>query len=157
MLTLYRPFGDLLRDDFFARGLGKPWAGGQPESNQGFMPAVDVVETDNAYVITAELAGVKPEQIEVEVKEGVLTLRGERSDEREEKKEGYRRVERSFGRFERAFTLPKGVTADALKATTAEGVLTVTVPKPEPVTAHKVHVQGEGLVDKAKCVVAKAV
>ena len=157
MLTLYRPFGDLLRDEFFNQGW--PFANGRElaRPNFAFTPAVDVVEEEGAYLVNVELPGVKPEEIEVEVKDGVLTLRGERKHSSEENKNGYRRVERTYGRFQRAFTLPEGVSAEGIEAHTADGILTVTVPKPAPKAeaATKIEVKGPGLVERAKKAVAK--
>lgn len=159
MLSLYRPFGDLLRDDFFTQGWPFPEGRQLARDDQGFTPAVDVVEQEGAFLVNVELPGVKPEEIEVEVKNGVLTLRGERKREHEEKKDGFRRVERSYGCFRRAFTLPEGVGADAIEAHSANGVLTVTVPKPAPQVeeATKIEVRGPGLVERAKRAVAKAI
>lgn len=96
-----------------------------------FAPAVDVSENDGEYAITAELPGVKKEDVTVEVHGGVLTIRGEKRSEREEKGEHGRHFERSFGSFSRSFTLPADVDADHVQAGFKDGVLTVQVRKSE--------------------------
>jgi HSP20 family protein len=93
------------------------------------LPAVDVSETDKAYEITAELPGMDEKNVDVKVANGVLTLKGEKQDEKEEKKKDYYRRERSFGSFERSFQVPEGVDADKIEATFKKGVLSVTLPK----------------------------
>ena len=94
-------------------------------------PAVDIFEEQDSIVIKAELPGVKKEGITVDVKGRVLTLKGERSADNEVKEEKYYRREMTFGRFERAFTLPVDVDPEAINAEYSDGVLKITVPKPE--------------------------
>ncbi|MDA8141269.1 MAG: Hsp20/alpha crystallin family protein [Desulfobacteraceae bacterium] len=94
-------------------------------------PAVDVYENDDAIVLKAELPGVDKDQITVDVEGRILTLKGERKSENEVKEDNYYRRERTYGRFERSFTLPEEVNADAIKAEYKDGVLKVEVPKPE--------------------------
>ncbi|MGA8820968.1 MAG: Hsp20/alpha crystallin family protein [Xanthobacteraceae bacterium] len=93
------------------------------------MPAVDVSETDKAYEITAELPGMDEKNVEVKVANGVLTIKGEKQDEKEEKKKDYYMRERSFGSFERTFALPDGVDSDKIEANFKKGILSVTLPK----------------------------
>ncbi|PDT75005.1 Hsp20/alpha crystallin family protein [Bradyrhizobium sp. C9] len=101
-------------------------------------PAVDVVEKDNAYEITAELPGMDEKNIEVKVANDVLTIKGEKREEKEEKKTDYYLQERSFGSFERSFAMPQGVDADKIEAAFAKGVLSVKLPKkPEAVKSAK--------------------
>jgi len=92
-------------------------------------PAVDVAETDKAYEITAELPGMDEKNVEVNVANGVLTIKGEKQEEKEEKKKDYYMRERSYGSFQRSFAVPEGVDADKVEATFKKGVLTVTLPK----------------------------
>lgn len=92
-------------------------------------PAVDVAETEKAYEITAELPGMDEKNIEVKVTDGSLTIKGEKQEEKEEKKKDYYLHERHFGSFERSFRLPEGVDADKIEASFKKGVLTVTLPK----------------------------
>ena len=93
------------------------------------MPAVDVVESDKAYEITADLPGMDEKNIEVKVTDGVLTMKGERQEEKEEKKKDYYLQERSFGSFQRSFEIPESVDADKIEASFKKGVLTVKLPK----------------------------
>ena len=96
-----------------------------------FAPSVDISEDDDRYVVTVELAGSKKDDVTVEMKDQVLTIRGEKRNEREEKKEHSRWVERTYGSFSRSFTLPANAAADRVKATFSDGVLTIEVPKVE--------------------------
>jgi HSP20 family protein len=93
------------------------------------VPAVDVSETDKSYEITAELPGMDEKSIEVKVADGRLTIKGEKQEEKEEKKKDYYLSERRFGSFERRFEVPEGVDADKIEAGFKKGVLTVTLPK----------------------------
>jgi HSP20 family protein len=93
------------------------------------MPAVDVAETDQAYEIKAELPGLDEKNIEVKVANGVLSIKGEKQEEKEEREKDYYRRERSFGSFERSFQLPDDIEADKIEATFKNGVLSVTLPK----------------------------
>jgi HSP20 family protein len=92
-------------------------------------PAVDVTESDKAFEVTAELPGMDDKNIEVKVVNGNLTIKGEKQEEKEEKKKDYYLHERRFGSFERCFQVPDGVDADKIEASFKKGVLTVTLPK----------------------------
>ncbi len=92
-------------------------------------PAVDIVERDKAYEITAELPGMDEKNIEVKIANGGLTIKGEKKEEKEEKNKDYYLKERHFGSFERFFSLPEGVEADKIEASFNKGVLKVTLPK----------------------------
>lgn len=94
-------------------------------------PAVDIYDTDNAIVIKAELPGIKKDYVSIDVKGNVLTIKGERSFDKEIKEENYYRKERSFGKFQRSFSLPEAVNPEAIKANFKNGVLEIEVPKPE--------------------------
>ena len=156
MLTLYRPFTSLFRDDFADRDWSSLFFGGPlTRAAQSFTPAVDVVEQENAYQLRAEIPGIAPNEIDVQVENDVLTLKGERKYEHQDERAGYRRVERSYGSFSRSFVLPKGTNVDAIEARADNGVLTVTIPKVQAQTARKVEVKGPGLVEKAKKIFAK--
>ena len=156
MLTLYRPFNSLFRDDFPERDWSSLFFGGPSRSNPSFTPAVDVVEQDNAYLLRAEIPGIAPNEVDVQVENDVLTVRGERKHENQEEREGYRRVERSYGSFTRSFVLPQGTNVDAIEARAEHGVLTISIPKVQTANTRKVEVKGGGLVDKAKKIFAKA-
>jgi HSP20 family protein len=99
---------------------GRPW-----------VPAVDIKETENDLILKADVPDVEMKDIDVQVENGTLTLRGERKFESEKKEGSWHRVERSYGRFERAFALPETVNFDAVKAEYKNGVLTITLPKKE--------------------------
>jgi HSP20 family protein len=92
-------------------------------------PSVDISEDDGNYIVTAELPGTKREDVTVELEDDVLTIRGEKKNEREEKKEKRRFVERSYGTFSRSFTLPANADAEKVSASFKDGVLTVTIGK----------------------------
>ena len=93
------------------------------------MPAVDVTETENGYEVVAELPGVDEKNIEVKVANGILTISGQKREEKEEKKKDYYVRERRFGSFERTFQVPEGVDLDKVDARFNKGVLTVSLPK----------------------------
>lgn len=155
MLSLYRPFTSLLRDEFGDRDWN-PFFGGDALARGSFSPAVDVVEKDGAYLLKAEVPGLAPEDIELQVENNVLTFKGERKYENEEERGGYRRVERSYGSFSRSFVLPEGTNVDAIDAKVEHGILTVTIPKVQTAAARKVEIKAGGLVDKAKKLFAKS-
>lgn len=92
-------------------------------------PSVDISETDTAYLIKGEIPGVKKEDIKVTVEDGMITMRGERRQEKEEKDEKFHRVERSYGSFMRSFRLPEDADDSAVKAEFKDGMISVTLPK----------------------------
>jgi HSP20 family protein len=96
-----------------------------------WVPAMDLVETGDAFVLRADLPGMRQEDVKLEIEDGVLTVSGERKAEHQAGEEGFYRLERAFGTFSRSLTLPKGIDADAVSATFDNGVLEVRVPKPE--------------------------
>lgn len=99
------------------------------EATTAATPAVDVSETEKAYEITAEMPGMDEKNVEVKVANGVLTIKGEKQEDREEKKKDYYMRERSFGSFERNFQVPEGVEIDKIEANFKNGLLSVTLPK----------------------------
>jgi HSP20 family protein len=112
---------------------------------RSWIPALDIVENDDDYVLRADLPGLTEQDINVELHNDVLTVSGERKSEHEERKQGYHRVERSSGSFRRSVRLPEGVSPESVRATFERGVLEVTVPKPEQQGPHKVQITaGEG-------------
>lgn len=106
----------------------------------GWQPKVDVYENDNAIVVKAELPGVDKDEIAVDVEGRILTLKGERRTEHGAKEDNYYRRERTYGHFERAFTLPVEVDSEAIKAEYKDGVLKIEVPKPETQKAKQITV-----------------
>jgi HSP20 family protein len=116
-----------------------------PAANGGstlrrWMPAMDLVETADHFVLRADLPGLSEEDVSIELEDRVLTISGERKAEHELSKEGYHRVERAFGTFSRALTLPEGIDPDAVAATFDRGVLEVRIPKPEERKPRKVSI-----------------
>ena len=103
-------------------------------------PAVDIKEDDNAFHIVADIPGVDPKDIEVHMENGVLSIKGERESKKEEEKEGYKRVERSYGSFYRRFSMPESANAEKIEAKSKNGVLEITIPKQEKVQARKIKV-----------------
>lgn len=103
-------------------------------------PPVDVFEQDNEIRIMAELPGVKPENVKLSVEGNVLTLSGTKEQHAEEKTERVHRYERTYGAFERTFTLPATIDAGGIRATYAQGVLTVTLPKVEKAKPRQIQV-----------------
>ncbi|MCH7472823.1 Hsp20/alpha crystallin family protein [bacterium] len=104
-------------------------------------PAVDVAESDDSFVVMAELPGMKKEDISIELENNVLSLKGERRFETKEEGENYHSIERSYGSFCRSFKLPKNVEGDAISAEYKDGVLKVTLPKKEEVKPKKVEIK----------------
>lgn len=98
-------------------------------SKGGFAPAMDLKEREDAYVAEIEMPGMKPDDFKVEVQDGVLSIRGERKQETEEKTKQWHRSERVYGSFERRVALPSSVDAEKVEAAYKDGVLTVTIPK----------------------------
>jgi HSP20 family protein len=94
-----------------------------------FMPAVDIEETDADFIVKADLPEVKKEEIKVHVQDGVLTIEGERREQREEKGKRFHKIEREYGRFVRRFALPTEIDADKVRAEFKDGVLSVALPK----------------------------
>lgn len=101
------------------------------EMNTGLSPAVDIVEREKEYEIEAEIPGMDERNLEVTLANGTLTIRGEKSDDKEEKKKNYYLSERHYGSFRRAFRVPEGVDADKIEAKFEKGVLKLTLPKSE--------------------------
>jgi HSP20 family protein len=115
----------------FGTFLDPPTGGVANGGVRRWVPPMDLVETEDHYVLRADLPGVSDDDVDIELEDNVLTVSGEREVEHEGRKEGYYRVERSFGRFSRSLTLPEGVDAEAIAASFDHGVLEVRIPKPE--------------------------
>jgi HSP20 family protein len=107
-----------------------------------WMPAMDVVETEDQFVLRADLPGMSEEDVNIELEDRVLTVSGERKAEHEATKGGYHRVERAFGAFVRSLTLPEGVDPEAVEASFDRGVLEVRIPKPEQRKPRKISIGG---------------
>jgi HSP20 family protein len=121
----------------FGSASDSPW----PQRGGGgrrWIPAMDLVESDTEYLLRADLPGLGQDEVSIEVDDNVLTVSGERRSTHDQRGEGYFRIERASGTFARSLTLPKGVEADAISATFADGVLEVRIPKPEQRKPHRV-------------------
>lgn len=103
----------------------------EPTAARPWCPAVDISENENALVLSADIPGVKMEDIDIKLEQGTLTLSGSREFKKQEEKGGYHRLERSYGSFHRAFSLPDTVDTDKVEASFDNGVLTITLPKKE--------------------------
>jgi HSP20 family protein len=121
----------------------RPGKGG---TAQRWVPAMDLVEDKNDLVLRADLPGLSEDDVNIEVKDGVLTISGERKTEEKKEDEGYYRVERAFGRFSRSLSLPDGIDPEQVKARFDNGVLEVRIPKPEERKPHRVSI-GKGSVE----------
>jgi len=115
---------------------------GRPE--QAWVPTVDVWETDDSVVYAFDLPGVAQDAISVEVEDGALTVSARRERKEEVKHDQYHRVERRHGSFSRTVGLPQGVSDDAIKASYRDGVLEITVPKPEQVKPKRIEIGVDG-------------
>lgn len=137
-LSRVRSEMDQLFDQFFR----DPWGAmmRMPGTAMGGLP-VDVAETDNEVTVTAELPGVDPKDVDLDVAGNVLTIRGEKKQEHEEKDRNYHFVERSFGRFERCVQLPSSVDADKIDAVCKNGTLTITLAKHPDAQRKKIEVK----------------
>jgi len=104
-------------------------------------PSVDISENDKAFTLLADIPGVNPDNIDISMEKGVLTIKGERNSESVEEGENYRRVERQNGQFYRRFTLPDSADADKIEAKSTHGVLRITIPKQEVAVSRRIEVK----------------
>jgi HSP20 family protein len=140
----YSPFWSLQREidrlfDDFTRGF--PSFSTAASGRNELLPAMDVVETENEFELTAELPGLEEKDVQINLTDNVLTIRGEKKSERDEKNKDYRVVERSYGSFYRTLELPAGVDHDKIKASIDKGVLKVVIPKPAPAQVRNIAVK----------------
>lgn len=125
VLDRFRREFDRMLDNFWSGGLEDFWPTGQ------WMPRLDVAETADALVVTLDVPGADPKKIDISVTGNVLTVRGQREEEKETKEKSFHRVERAYGAFSRVVTLPSEVDVNKITATAKDGVLTITLPKHE--------------------------
>ncbi len=123
MSTLRERMNKLFEDTFTGRGEDKELV------SSAWAPAVDIYENENEIVLTAEIPGINEKDVEIKIEDNTLTLKGERKFEKETKEENYHRIERSYGSFYRAFTLPHSVDTEKVEAVHENGVLKITMPK----------------------------
>ena len=122
----------------FGTLLETPTVFGNGGTARHWIPAMDLVENDEGYVLRADLPGLSEDDVKIELEENVLTISGERKTESEQRKGGYVRVERASGSFKRSLTLPSGVDPQSVAATFDAGVLEITIPKPAERKPHRV-------------------
>lgn len=146
-LVRWRPVRDLVnfRDEINRLFGGVFESSGANSENSGFwLPAADVMENKDDVVVNLEIPGMNKEDIKVTVQDNVLSIRGEKKHQTEEKDANYHRVERSYGAFTRSFTLPSRVKADEIKAVYENGVLKVALPKSEEAKPKEIPVSVKG-------------
>ena len=135
MATMRNRVGRLFEDPFFLTG----WFD-DGLALTDWNPVADIYDNEDTIVIKAELPGIDKKDISIDLKDGVLTLEGERSYDNEVKEENYHRKERAYGKFHRSFRLPENVDVDKIKADYKDGILKIDIPKPEEVKPKKVTV-----------------
>ncbi len=142
------PFRDLLSiqdemNTLFNRAYGERSGEGE-QRQRSWAPALDIAEHKDAYLVQVELPGVKPDDLEITLEDGLLTIQGERNFTQESGDQQFHRIERRYGRFRRSITLPTQVQADAIEASFEDGLLTVRVPKAEEAKPRRINVQVGG-------------
>ena len=144
-LIKWNPFSELedissRLNQIFGRSAASATAGHEMMKVADWAPSVDISETDQAFLIKAEMPGVKKEDVKVTVDNGVLTIQGERKMEKEEKGKTFHRIERSYGSFVRSFRVPAGVDDSKAKAEFKDGMINVTLPKSEKAKSKSVEI-----------------
>jgi HSP20 family protein len=129
-------------EDLFERFIGDEGTNGQAAAS--WAPRVDVEETDREFLVKADIPGVDPKDVDIQVVDNVLTIRGGKEEKKEERKKSYHRMERFSGQFFRAISLPAGADAEKVNATSANGVITVIIPKKPEAQPKKIAVQPKG-------------
>lgn len=134
LITLREKMNRLFEEAYSARGEDKDLVAST------WTPSVDIYETEQELILTAELPGIEEKDIEIKIEDNTLTLKGERQFEKESKEENYHRIERAYGSFYRSFTLPHYVDQDNIQAEHANGVLKITMPKKPELKPRKVEI-----------------
>lgn len=144
-ITRWDPFRDLMSiQNEMNRLFGRTYGGDVGESSRGaWTPALDVHETEEKFVITMELSGVSPDDVDISVEDSTLVVRGERKFYREQDEESFLRIERRFGEFTRSLTLPSTADAESIQASFDQGVLTIEVPKKEEAKPRKISIKAK--------------
>lgn len=142
-VTRFEPwtFLDLLSRDFDRLARDRGLSRDNHESVADWVPAVDIVEEKDRFVLRADVPGVDPENIDVSMDNGILSLAGERHAEARSEDSGLQRIERTSGRFFRKFTLPESTDAEAISARCSNGILEVAIPKAPEIQARRISVQ----------------
>ena len=134
MMTLREKMNKLFEDTFSSRGEEKDLFSGT------WTPSVDIYESENALVLTAEVPGLDENEVEIKIEDNTLILQGERKFEKEKKEENYHRIERSYGSFYRSFSLPNYINVEKISAEHENGVLKITMPKKPELKPRKVKI-----------------
>jgi HSP20 family protein len=134
LMTLREKMNRLFEETFITRGEEKELVSGT------WTPSVDIYETENALILSAEIPGIEENNIEIKIEDNTLTLHGERKFEKETKEENYHRIERAYGSFHRSFTLPNYINQDKIKAEHENGILKITMPKKTELKPRKIKV-----------------
>jgi len=145
-ITRFEPWSlfDVLQRDFdrmAGRRAGYPGTDENGHSVADWVPAVDIVEEKDRFVLRADVPGVNPDDIDVSMENGILSVSGQRHEEQTEETGGVRRIERISGRFYRRFSLPDTANADEITATSANGILEVVIPKQPEIKARRIAVK----------------
>ena len=142
-LTRFEPWSivDLLQRDLDRLSNRRYSTNGEENSVADWVPAVDIVEEKDRFLLRADVPGVEPADIEVSMDAGVLSVSGERKSDTVSEHDGYRRVERATGRFLRRFTLPDTADADGITAASSNGILEVSIPKRPEIQARRITVE----------------
>lgn len=142
-ITRRDPFRDLLNlQNEMTRLFGRAY-GDETEGSRTWAPPIDIYETPETYKVVAELPGFSPDQVDVTVNEGTLTIKGERKFYDEVNEENFHRVERRFGQFQRLVSLPQQVQSDKVEASFDKGVLTISIPKAELAKPRRVEIKAQ--------------
>ena len=146
MITRWNPFNELTRlqremNDLFDTRMSRSE---DPKVEQGWRPAVDIFEDSELFVLTAELPGLTSQDVEVKMEDQQLSIRGERKLEHEDKRDGYHRIERTYGRFMRTFSLPNTVESEKIEASYKNGLLQILIPKRTEVLPKQITVKVTG-------------
>ena len=136
-VTRYEPWGLLSQ---LQRELAHGNAAEGSTATAEWAPAVDIKEESDKFVLHADIPGVKPEEMDINMEDGVLTIKGEKKTEAKTDEEGYKRIERTYGSFYRRFSLPDTANSDAISAQSKHGVLEIIIPKREAVQPKKIQV-----------------
>ena len=139
----YEPWSifDLMQRELSPYSVRRTAPNGDDNTVSDWVPAVDIVEEKDKFVLTADVPGVNPAQIEVSMDAGILSVSGERHSENREESDGLKRVERISGKFYRRFTLPETADAEGIAAKSSNGILEVTIPKQPEVQARRITVE----------------
>ncbi|MFN8163342.1 MAG: Hsp20/alpha crystallin family protein [Solirubrobacterales bacterium] len=137
-LSERRPFADFTELRHRFDQMVRDFSG---EGERGWVPSVDLVKRDDELVLKADIPGIKPDEVKITVEDDVLTVSGEHEEKKEEERGNFVRRERRYGSFSRSLSLPRGVKAEDIEATTEDGVLEVTIPLPKAEESSRIEIK----------------